>query len=207
MNTQINPLTICAVKLTERNNKPKSNNKHLETMKKIMLVCAAMIAFAAMTACKSGVNPEESIEANGVNPEETIEANNEDTTIKCSVGTEDSSIATTIDEELDKLLDELLEHAFDGDDEIIIYPVSGVVADSKTHKGIAGAEVAGMADAEVAVSERVNRCKEDGKFLLYLKEGKQQISIKTAGYDTILNITINAKDSRIDLDTIFLRGK
>jgi hypothetical protein len=47
-------LQWCEAKLHGRNNKSKLNNKHIETMKKIMLVCAATLTFAAMTACKSG---------------------------------------------------------------------------------------------------------------------------------------------------------
>ena len=49
-------LQWCEAKLHGRNNKSKLNNKHIETMKKIMLVCAAMFTLAAMTACKSGIS-------------------------------------------------------------------------------------------------------------------------------------------------------
>lgn len=154
-------------------------------MKKIMLVCVAMFTLAAITACKSGVAHEEAV-AN----------NTEDTAIKVVINTENTSVVTSSDEQSNVWACGQ-----------ITCLVSGVVADIKTHKGIADAEVVGLAGAEVSIPNSVNRCSGDGKFRLCLKEGKRQISIKTAGCDTILNIVITAMDSCIHLDTIFLRGE
>lgn len=149
------------------------------------MICATMVALAAITACKSGVAHEEAVANNA-----------EDTAIKGVINTENTSVVTLSDEQSNMWACGQLTCL-----------VSGVVADIKTHKGIAGAEVVGLAGAEVSVPNSVSRCSGDGKFRLCLKEGKRQISIKTAGCDTILNIAITAMDSCIHLDTIFLRGE